>query len=208
MSYADTLSYFITVFVLAIAPGPVVLMLIVRSASNDIKGAAGFGLGYAIGGVIIITAVCFGLGAWFTSVPQVFEYTKYIMMAYMLWVAADIWRGGVDFSQSDASLSESDAQTSTRSPVLAGIATCFISPYIAIMLPLSLPEVMNITVIEMPKFLIIALITFGSLALAAAIVVVFAAQLRRLVRSNNGQLFLNRGLATLLVCGGGTMVFI
>ena len=203
MSYADTLSYFLTVFVLAIAPGPVVLMLIVRSASNDIKGAAGFGLGYAIGGVIIITAVCFGLGAWLTSVPQVFEYTKYIMMAYMLWVAADIWKGGVDLSQSDA-----DVQTSTRSPVLAGIATCFISPYIAIMLPLSLPEVMNITVIEMPEFLIIALITFGSLALAAAIVVAFAAQLRRLARSKNGQLFLNRGLAALLVCGGGTMVFI
>lgn len=203
MSYADTLSYFLTVFVLAIAPGPVVLMLIVRSASNDIKGAAGFGLGYAIGGVIIITAVCFGLSAWLTSVPEVFEYTKYIMMAYILWVAIDIWKGSVDLSQRDA-----DVATSTRSPVLAGIATCFISPYIAIMLPLSLPEIMNMAVIEMPDFLIIALITFGSLALAAAIVIVFAAQLRRLARSGNGQLFLNRGLASLLVCGGGTMVFL
>lgn len=203
MSNADTISYFLTVFVLAIAPGPVVLMLIVRSASNDIKGAAGFGLGYAIGGVIIITAVCFGLGAWLTSAPQIFDYTKYIMMAYMLWIARDIWKGGVDLQQSSA-----DDSTSMRSPVLAGIATCFISPYIAIMLPLSLPEVMNITLIEMPEYLIIALITFGSLALAAAIVVAFAAQLRRLARSDNGQHFLNRGLATLLVCGGGTMVLI
>jgi threonine/homoserine/homoserine lactone efflux protein len=203
MSYTDSLSYFLTVFILAIAPGPVVLMLIVRSASDDIKGAAGFGLGYAIGGVIIITAVCFGLSAWLTAVPEVFEYTKYIMMAYMLWVARDIWKGGVDLSQGDT-----DVQTSTRSPVLAGIATCFISPYIAIMLPLSLPEIMNVAVIEMPEFLIIALITFGSLALAAAIVVGFAAQLRRLARSGKGQLFMNRGLSALLVCGGGTMVFI
>lgn len=202
MSYADTLSYFLTVFVLAIAPGPVVLMLIVRSASNDTRGAAAFGLGYAIGGVIIITAVCFGLGAWLTSVPEVFDYTKYIMMAYMLWVAYDIWQGGVDLSQKDV-----DVPASTQSPVLAGIATCFISPYIAIMLPLSLPEVMNITVIALPDFLIIALITFGSLAIAAALVVAFAAQLRRLTRTDSGQLYMNRGLSTLLVCGGGTMVF-
>ncbi len=203
MSYADTLSYFLTVFVLAIAPGPVVLMLIVRSASNDTRGAAGFGLGYAIGGVIIISAVCFGLGTWLTSVPEVFEYTKFIMMAYILWVAYDIWKGGVDLAQKDA-----DVPKSKGSPVLAGIATCFVSPYIAIMLPLSLPEVMNITVIALPDFFIVALITFGSLALAAAIVVGFAAQLRRLTRSDRGQLIMNKGLSTLLVCGGGTMVFL
>jgi len=203
MSYTDTLSYFLTVFVLAIAPGPVVLMLIVRSASNDTRGAFGFGLGYAIGGVIIISAVCFGLGTWLTSVPEVFDYTKYVMMAYILWVAYDIWKGGVDLAEKDA-----DVATSKGSPVLAGIATCFISPYIAIMLPLSLPEVMNITVIALPDFLIIALITFGSLALAAALVIVFAAQLRRLTRSDGGRLFMSRGLSALLVCGGGTMVFI
>lgn len=203
MSYADTLSYFLTVFVLAIAPGPVVLMLIVRSASNDTRGAAGFGLGYAIGGVIIVTAVCLGLGTWLTSVPEIFDYTKYVMMAYILWVSYDIWKGGVDLAQTDV-----DAPASKGSSVLAGIATCFISPYIAIMLPLSLPEVMNITMIALPDFLIIALITFGSLALAAALVVVFAAQLRRLIRSERGQLFLNRGLSALLVCGGGTMIFL
>ena len=44
--------------------------LLVRSASKDVSGAAGFGLGFALGGVIIITAVCFGLGAWFGDVVR------------------------------------------------------------------------------------------------------------------------------------------
>ncbi|MFK7877575.1 MAG: LysE family translocator [Paracoccaceae bacterium] len=203
MSCADTFSYFLTVFVLAIAPGPVVLMLIVRSASNDIRGAVGFGLGYSIGGVAIITAVCFGLSGWFTTVPELFEYSKYAMMAYIFWLAFDIWKGGVDIGQDD-----SGSKKKLKSPAFAGMTTCLISPYMMVLLPLTVPEVMNITQIAMPEFIILALITFGSIVLASAIVVVFAAQLRRLARSPNGQLYMNRSLSVLLVCGGGSMVML
>lgn len=203
MSYADTLSYFFTVFVIAIAPGPVVLMSIVRSASNDIRGAFGFGLGFALGGVAIITAVCFGLSAWLTAVPEVLHYSKYVMTAYILWLAYDIWKGGFDVSKDGTA-----PQMKIRSPLLAGITTCFMSPYMLVLFPLVLPEIMNITTIEMPEFLIIALMTFGSLALASVVVVVFAAQLRRLARSANGQLYMHRGLSVLLVCGGGSMVLV
>lgn len=203
MAYADTVSYFITIFVIAIAPGPVVLMLIVRAAGNDIKGAIWFGFGYAVGGVLIVTAVCFGLSQWLTSVPEVFEYSKYVMMAYIFWLAYDIWQGSVDLGQEDAT-----AKKKLRSPSFAGMTTCFLSPYMMVLLPLTLPEVMNITTIEMPQFLFMALITFCGIILASTAVVIFAAQLRLLARTANGQFYMNRGLSVLLVCGGGSMVML
>lgn len=76
MSFAELISYFITLVVIAVAPGPVVLMLMVRSASSDVTGAAWFGIGVAIGGVFIISAVCFGLSTWISSVPEAFEYSN------------------------------------------------------------------------------------------------------------------------------------
>jgi len=203
MSYIDTLSYCLTIFVIAIAPGPVVLMLIVRSASNDIKGAVRFGLGFAVGGVLIVTAVCFGLSAWLTSVPEFFEYSKYVMMAYIFWLAYDIWKGSVDIGQDDA-----NAKKKLSSPAFAGMTTCFLSPYMMVLLPLTLPEVLNLSTIEMPQFLILALVTFGGIILASAVVVIFAAQLRRLARTAHGQFYMNRGLSALLVCGGGSMVLL
>ena len=201
MSAADTLSYFITLVAIAVAPGPVVLMLMVRSAGNDVRGAAGFGFGFAMGGVLIISAVCFGLSAWLTAVPEVFEYSKYVMIAYILWLARSIWQGGFDMN------ADCDAKPrSLLSSATAGLMTCFISPYMMILFPLVLPEMMNITLIEMPDFLIIALTTFAALAAGACLIVAFAAQLRRLARSARSMLIMNRSLASVLVAGGSWMV--
>lgn len=200
MSFADTFSYFITLVAIAIAPGPVVLMLMVRSASNDAKGAAGFGLGFAFGGVLIISAVCFGLSAWLTAVPEIFEYSKYVMMAYILWMAWGIWNGGFDLNATCA-----QAKKSVWSSISAGLITCFISPYMMILFPLVLPEMMDITLIEMPDFLFIALATFVALATGAGLIIGFAAQLTRLARSERSMAIMNRTLASLLVAGGGWM---
>lgn len=201
MSYSDTISYFITLVAIAIAPGPVVLMLLVRAASNDVKGAAGFGLGFTLGGVIIISAVCFGLSAWLTSAPFIFEYSKYVMVAYILWLARGIWNGGFDLN--------ADCKTdgcSMLSSMGAGLMTCFISPYMMVLFPLVLPEMMDVAVIEMPEFLIVALTTFAALGVGAGLIVIFAAQLKRLARSKRSMLVMNRSLASLLVFGGGWMV--
>ena len=201
MSFADSFSYFITLVAIAIAPGPVVLMLLVRAASNDVKGATGFGVGFALGGVIIISGVCFGLGAWLTSAPIVFEYSKYVMIAYILWLARSIWKGGFDLNGS----CETGAGT-VISSMSAGLMTCFISPYMMLLFPLVLPEMLDITVIEMPEFLIVALTTFAALGVGAGLIVGFAAQLKRLARSERSMLIMNRSLASLLVFGGGWMV--
>ena len=202
MGFADTFSYFTALVAIAIAPGPVVLMLMVRAASNDAKGAAGFGFGFAIGGVIIITAVCFGLGTWLTAVPAVFEYSKYAMMAYFLYLAWGIWHGGFDLN-GDCEVTRG----SVFSAVLAGLLTCFISPYMMILFPLVLPEMMDITAIRLPDFAIVGAITFAALATGAFLIVIFAAQIKRLVRSARAVLILNRSLASVLVTVGGWMAF-
>lgn len=200
MQFADASSYFITLIAITLAPGPVALVLVARSASRDVFGALSFGLGFAAGGLLIITAVCFGLAAWLTAVPEVFVYSKYVMLAFILWMAVGIWRGGFDLSV--------DGETK-RARLLpsfgTGIATCFLSPYVVLLFPLVLPEMMDITRIEMPQFLIIALVTFAALMAGVALIVGFAAQLCHLARSPRAMMILNRGLAGLLAVGGGWM---
>lgn len=203
MNVADLTTYFLTIIAIAIAPGPVVLMLIVRAAGNDIRGAMGFGFGYAIGGLIIISAVCFGLSAWLTAVPEVFEYSKYVLMAYILYMARGIWKGGFDMSRQDCDTKKRSLSAS----IFAGVATCAISPYMMILFPLILPGMMSIHTIQMPDFLIIAVSTFLALALGAGLIIGFAAQLRRLVQSPQYVTTINRSLSTLLVLGGGFMAF-
>ncbi len=200
MSYVDTFSFFVTVVAIALAPGPVALMLMVRSASKDVAGAMGFAVGFAIGGIIIISAVCFGLSTWLSATPELFAYSKYVMLAYMAWLAHGIWKGGFDMSGSYEA-----PRSSVYSSAIAGLVTCFISPYMMILFPLVLPEMMDISLIKMPDFLIIGVTTFLALLVGSSIIVCFAAQLRRLVRSPRSMQIMNRSLATVLMSVGGWM---
>lgn len=196
----DIFSYFAAIVALAVAPGPVVLMLMARAASNDVKGAICFGIGSAFGGLAIVSAVCFGLSAWFSAAPEVLDYSKYVMIAYISWVALGIWRGGFDLS------ARSDVKRrSIFSSIGAGFLTCMISPYYMVLLPLTLPELMDIAVIKMPDFLIAATTTFLALTCGAGLIVVFAAQLRRIAKSPRATRIMNRSLATVLITVGGAM---
>jgi threonine/homoserine/homoserine lactone efflux protein len=197
MSFADSTSYILTLIAITVSPGSVVLMLMVRAAGDDVKGALGFGVGFALGGVFIITLVCFGLSAWLT---EVLEYSKYVMIAYILWLARGIWLGRFNLS------AECDAKRGgIASSLGAGMVTCFISPYMTILFPLILPEMMDIRLIEMPQFLIISLLTFAALVFGAGLIVGFSAQLRKLVRSEKSMKIANRILSSILMLAGGWM---
>ncbi len=202
MSYSDVASYIFTLIAITLAPGPVALMLIVRSASKDVLGAFTFGIGFALGGVMIISIVCMGLGATLTAAPEIFEYSKYLMMAYMLWLARGVWKGKFDLAGECPNI---------RSPILttlfAGILTCFISPYMMLLFPLVLPSLMNVSTIELPEFLFLAVATFAALISGSILIIVFAAQIRRLVCSQRASIILSRCLSGILVIGGGWMAF-
>lgn len=202
MSFTDTFSYFIALVAIAMAPGPVVLMLMVRAAGNDARGATAFGFGFSIGGLVIVSAVCFGLGKWLTAVPEVFEYSKYLMLAYFIYLARNIWNGGFDMSGTCKA-----ANRSTGASIVAGLVTCFISPYMMILFPLVLPEMLDITAIQLPDFAIVGAITFIALATGAGLIIAFATRITRLVTSARATMIVNRSLASILVGVGGWMAF-
>lgn len=200
MTLNDILSYFITLVAIELAPGPVFLMLMVRAAGRDLRGAIGFALGAALGGVLIITIVCVGLSAVLTSTPAIFAYSKYLMMAYITWIAWGIWKGGVDLSGNSKA-----ARGSMASSACAGVVTSFLSPYMMILFPVVLTDLMDMSTIQMPSFLIVTATTFLAISTGAGLIILCAAQLRHFVRTPQNVVRVNRFLATMLVVGGGWM---
>ena len=170
MTPNDMVSYYITLVAIELAPGPVFLVLMVRAAGRDLRGAIGFALGAATGGVAIITIVCVGLSAWLTTVPEVFAFSKYVMMAYILWIARGIWKGGVDLT-GDSKV----AHSGMASSVLAGVGTAFISPYMMILFPLALTDLMDVSTIQVPSFLIVVVTTFLAIYTGGGLIILFAA---------------------------------
>lgn len=198
MPFTDAFSYFITLLAINLAPGPVTMLLMARSASNDVMGAMSFAVGAAFGSLSIVTAVCFGMSAWISEVPEVLTYSKYVMLAYILWIARDIVKGNFDMNGK-----VKHARSGSVLAIAAGFMTCVLSPYMLLLFPLVLPEIMDITVLRVSEFLVITFTTFAAQATAAILIIYLAAQLKRLARSERSMFVLNRSLASLLVFGGG-----
>lgn len=99
MTFFDTFSYFTALVAIAIAPGPMMVLLMTLAASNDILGAIGFSFGTAIRSLTILSAVCFGMSLWITEVPDGLNYSKYLMMFYIFWAAYGMWNKGLDLKQ-------------------------------------------------------------------------------------------------------------
>lgn len=198
MTIYDIAAYFLTLVAIALAPGPAFLLLMVRAASRDTLGAAFCGAGYASGGVAIITAVCFGLDEFLEAESGFFIYGKYVMLAYILYLARGIWQGGID----------SDSVRTAKSKNLffsygEGIMACAISPYMMILFPLTLPNILDTATLSGDTVTLIAVITFLALSIGSGIVILFTSQLKRIARSPQYIAIINRSLAAVLACAGG-----
>lgn len=200
MSLVDIFSYYTALVAIAIAPGPLMILLMTRAASNDLSGAVGFAFGTALGSLTILSAVCFGMSVWLADLPEVLNYSKFLMILYILWVAYGMWRNGLDLSRE-----QTPSRTGAVLAMVTGFLTCVSSPYMLILFPLLLPEIIDMTTIVMPDFLLVTGVTFLAEATAAALMIGLAAQLRRLVHSPRAVQIMNRSLAAILVILGGGM---
>jgi len=200
MSLVDIFSYYTALVAIAIAPGPLMILLMTRAASNDLSGAIGFAFGTALGSLTLLSAVCFGMSVWLADLPEVLNYSKFLMILYILWVAYGMWRNGLDLSRE-----QTPSKTGAVLAMVTGFLTCVSSPYMLILFPLLLPEIIDMTTIVMPDFLLVTGVTFLAEATAAALMIGLAAQLRRLVHSPRAVQIMNRSLAAILVILGGGM---
>jgi threonine/homoserine/homoserine lactone efflux protein len=157
----------------------------------------GFLIGTALGSLTILTTVCYGMDLWLEDYPGILTNSKYLMLAYMIWIARDIWKGGFDMTGTDPSRKSSFALS-----LSAGFVTCLTSPFILILFPLILPQVLEITTSKMPDFLILTMTTLTIEITVVAVAVGLALQLRRMARSTTAMLIMNRGLAMLLGLSG------
>lgn len=116
-----------------ISPGPS-FVLVARTAiatSRAAGVAAAFGMG--AGGVVFGTLALLGLHAVFEAVPTLYDGLKLAGAAYLLWLAAMIWRGAGRGELSVAGgLDDGGGQPGTAAAFLTGFLTQIGNPKTAV----------------------------------------------------------------------------
>ena len=91
-----TLAAFLTVAVLhlmvAISPGPAVLMSARTGVTEGLRTGAFLAMGIGVGGVVWASAALFGLTLVFQAAPALLWALKILGGAYLVWLAWGMWR--------------------------------------------------------------------------------------------------------------------
>ena len=128
-----TLTAFLTVaflhLMVAISPGPAVLMSARTGITQGLRCGFFLACGIGVGGVVWASAALFGLGLVFQAAPTLLWACKIIGGAYLIWMAYGLWRAA------DQPLEMSDTPTprSALSAFKLGLITQLSNPKPAIL---------------------------------------------------------------------------
>ncbi|MBW8746156.1 MAG: LysE family translocator [Acidobacteria bacterium] len=86
--------YIGAVFILAIAPGPDNIQVLVRGISQGRMAGFVAACGFAFGVIFHTTIAAVGLAAVLRASPVAFQMIKYAGAAYLFWIGIKSWRSG------------------------------------------------------------------------------------------------------------------
>ncbi|MEM9582657.1 MAG: LysE family translocator [Pseudomonadota bacterium] len=200
MTAADLFAYLVLLTTMTLAPGPLLAMTIARTLGRDVSGAVSFGFGVAIGNVVLIAAIWAGFGVWMASMPSFMDYAKFLGVAYLMYVAYDLWFKACDME------SGSDKRSGGRGAAIAGMLSCFVSPHYMMLYMLLLPRLVDLSAVSNSLFSFLTVLTFAVLALCYGAVIYLADRCRSILVNPSKAQILNRVLAFVVAGCGVWMV--
>ena len=159
-------------FILAITPGPDMLLLVSRSATQGRRAGMAALVGTQVGCVIYAMAAGFGLSELFNAVPAAFETVRWAGAAYLLYIA---WR---TITGRDETASGSTAVLAAPSlPVLfrQGLFTNLLNPKVALFMLALWPQFMAPGTTAVLEQAVVMAVIFVSIGAAVNVVVVVVA---------------------------------
>jgi len=192
LTFDTTLTFFAASVLLALAPGPDNVFVLLHSAMHGRRAGLLVVAGLCSGLLFHTAAVALGLAALLAASATAFTVLKLCGAAYLLWLAWGAWNAAASFEKGEGSEAMPPLQTYLR-----GVVMNITNPKVAIFFLAFLPQFVDPSHGNVPLqimalgavFMLAAFLTFGSIAWFAA---GFGARLRD---SAKAQRVLNRTAA-------------
>ncbi|MDM0112117.1 LysE family translocator [Variovorax sp. J22R133] len=168
----DTLFLFVvSSILLAITPGPTMLLAL----SNGISGGmrrAGWGIaGASLGSVTVITAVALGLGSLMAASEVLFNALRVAGVLYLVWLGVKMWRSPPP--DVAAAIAQQDESPQGGKALMRSLAVALSNPKSVLFFAAFLPQFIDTTLPQVHQYIVlggifVALDTCVMLAYASA----------------------------------------
>jgi threonine/homoserine/homoserine lactone efflux protein len=175
-----------------VAPGPIMAVIITRTLTHDLGGAAGFTAGVCLGKMLAILAIAVGLGVWAEDSAQWIKLFRVAGSAYLLWLAFQMWQAAY------AGLGPERPRRGWVSATTAGTAFSLFSPFTFVFYLMVLPSVIPTGLNHPSSVTVVMLVTVAVVGGLMTAVMLLAHRFRRIVSSPGASIAFNRGMAVTL----------
>ncbi len=186
MDYATLVPYFVALAALTAAPGPMMAVLVARSLGRNTAGAAAFAAGLCAGDLLAVCAVALGVGVWLDGKPELLSLARYLGVAYLLWLAVQMWndRSGISAA--------ADRRTGWLASAGAGMALCLGNPSTLLIYMLLLPGVLPAGAPGVGQMVPLLIATFAAVGGVFFATILLAQRMGRIVASSRSTLAFSR----------------
>jgi threonine/homoserine/homoserine lactone efflux protein len=194
MDLASLALFASALFVAAASPGPGIAAIVARVLGRGMRGAVAFTAGVALGDVVWLTVAILGLAAVAQTFHGVFLAIKYAGVAYLLYLAWQLWTAPV-------AAHEVAADTTDVKPVrlfLAGLAVTMGNPKVMVFYLALLPNIIDLRHVTFGGWLALSTVALAVLAVVFGAYVGLAARTRRLFTSPRALRTINRGTGAVM----------
>ncbi|GAA4356193.1 LysE family translocator [Variovorax defluvii] len=193
MTLDTLLLYLAASVVLAITPGPTMLLAMSNGIAGGMRAAVCGIAGASAGSAILITIVALGLGSLLAASEWLFDALRAAGVAYLVWLGIKMWRSPpVDIR---AALAASPADVlSGRVAFLRSLTVALSNPKALLFFAAFLPQFIDLASPQGPQYLVLGA---AFIAIDTCIMLGYAAAGTQAVRwlSRRGLRMLNRGCA-------------
>lgn len=193
MDLTTLLTYAAAHAALTLAPGPIMAVILTRTLTHDLGGAAGFTAGVCLGKMIAILAISFGLGIWANESAQWVKLFRVAGATYLLWLAFRMWQATY------LGMAPERPRRGWVSATTAGAAFSLCSPFTFVFYLTVLPSVIPTGQNNPSSLTVVMVVTLSVVGGLLTTVMLLANRFRRIVSSPGASLAFNRGMAVTLV---------
>jgi threonine/homoserine/homoserine lactone efflux protein len=198
VSISSTLYLFLSMIILALIPGPGVLVVTARTATAGFYHGISATMGILAGDFIFITLALIGLTALSVSLGDLFIYVKYVGAAYLIWLGLSLL-----WSKNSTGKTVTTPSPSHASSFTSGLVVTLSNPKAILFYVSFLPAFLDLSIasaVDAMILYIVATIAIGGVMLTYAYIThktktsLEGSRKGALIRYGSGVLLLGSGL--------------
>ncbi|HSV59383.1 MAG TPA: LysE family translocator [Variovorax sp.] len=204
MNTHTLLLYAAASFVLAVTPGPTMLLALSNGISGGMQRAKWGMLGALLGSSVVIAAVALGLGSLLAASEWLFNALRVAGVIYLAWLGIKLWRSPA--TDVAAALAAPDNEPQGRLALTRSLTVALSNPKSVLFFAAFLPQFIDTALPQGPQYLVLGAIFIG---LDACIMLAYAGAGTQAMRwmSRRSLQRLNRGCAAGMWALAATLAF-